>query len=90
MKPRRLVILTILAVTVGAFFKWQWLVAIGVAPIILAVLPCGIMCALGMCMMPKRRAADGKDATDSNPADIGTLQQSAPQETAPVARGRTE
>lgn len=35
----------------GAYFNWGWLVAIGVAPILLAVAPCSIMCALGLCAM---------------------------------------
>lgn len=30
---------------------WRWLVAIGIAPIILSFLPCAVMCGLGFCMM---------------------------------------
>ena len=30
---------------------WGWLVAIGVAPIILSIVPCVGMCGLGFCMM---------------------------------------
>jgi len=29
---------------------WPWLVAAGLAPIILALAPCAAMCALGLCM----------------------------------------
>ena len=39
---------------------WGWLVAVGVAPIILGLLPCAVMCGLGLCMMGmsnKRTAA---------------------------------
>ena len=43
------------AVAGGAFFSWGWLTAIGVAPILLAVAPCGIMCALGLCMMGMKK-----------------------------------
>lgn len=39
----------------GLVFNWGWLVAIGVAPILLAVAPCGIMCALGLCMMGMKK-----------------------------------
>ena len=39
----------------GAFFNWGWLTAIGVAPILLAVAPCGIMCALGLCAMGMKK-----------------------------------
>ena len=38
------------AVVIGGMaLNWGWLTAIGVAPILLAVTPCGIMCALGLC-----------------------------------------
>lgn len=40
----------------GLAFNWSWLAAIGVAPLLLSVLPCVAMCALGLCMnkMPGR------------------------------------
>ncbi len=41
-----------LAVIAGLCFGgWAWLVAAGLAPLILSVLPCLVMCALGVCMM---------------------------------------
>ncbi len=39
----------------GLVLGWDWLAAVGVAPLILAVAPCLVMCALGMCMMGKGR-----------------------------------
>ncbi len=39
-----------LALAAGAAFNWSWLVAIGVAPLLVAALPCAAMCALGLCM----------------------------------------
>jgi hypothetical protein len=39
------------AIVAGLGFDWSWLVAAGVAPLIVAVLPCVAMCALGLCMM---------------------------------------
>jgi len=30
---------------------WGWLVAAGIAPVLLSVLPCLVMCGLGLCMM---------------------------------------
>ena len=33
-----------------AFLNWGWLVAIGVAPVLLVVAPCAAMCAVGLCM----------------------------------------
>ena len=35
----------------GAALNWSWLVAVGLAPLLLAVAPCAIMCALGLCAM---------------------------------------
>lgn len=34
----------------GLAFNWSWLVAAGVAPVLLSLLPCAAMCALGLCM----------------------------------------
>lgn len=44
-----LIAAAILIITGGIVFNWSWLVAAGFAPIILAVLPCAAMCALGLC-----------------------------------------
>jgi len=39
------------AIGVGLVFGWDWLVAAGIAPIIISVLPCVAMCVLGLCAM---------------------------------------
>jgi hypothetical protein len=39
------------AIVAGLGFNWSWLVAIGVAPLVIGILPCAAMCALGLCMM---------------------------------------
>lgn len=36
------------AVTAGLASKWGWLVAVGAAPVIVALLPCILMCAIGV------------------------------------------
>ena len=51
----------------GAFFNWGWLVAIGVAPILLAVAPCAIMCALGLCMMGMKKTSAAPTVLPTNP-----------------------
>ena len=38
----------------GLFFGWDWLVAAGLAPILLALAPCAVMCGLGLCMMNRK------------------------------------
>ncbi len=49
---RRRVLAAIAAIAVagGLALKWDWLVAAGVAPVLLTLLPCAVMCALGLCM----------------------------------------
>ncbi|RWA69954.1 MAG: hypothetical protein EOQ28_22240 [Mesorhizobium sp.] len=39
-----------LAIAAGIAFNWSWLVAAGIAPVLLGLLPCLAMCALGLCM----------------------------------------
>ncbi len=46
---RGLLLIIALAIAGGLFFNWSWLVALGIAPIVLGVLPCIAMCALGLC-----------------------------------------
>jgi hypothetical protein len=57
----------------GAYFNWGWLVALGLAPLILGVLPCAAMCALGLCMggRSKSPADDVAQSDESNPAASG-------------------
>ena len=46
---RGLILLGSGALILGGAFNWSWLVAVGIAPVLLAVLPCAVMCALGLC-----------------------------------------
>jgi len=57
-----------LAAVLGLYFGgWGWLVAAGLAPIILSALPCLIMCAFGVCMMcrSQKQAVAPRDAADT-------------------------
>ena len=47
---RGLIALAVGIVVAGAALGWDWLVAAGMAPVLLAALPCAAMCALGLCM----------------------------------------
>jgi hypothetical protein len=40
-----------LVLVLGATLNWGWLVAAGIAPILIAAAPCAIMCGLGLCAM---------------------------------------
>ena len=44
-----LLMLAAIAIVAGLAFNWNWLVATGVAPILIALLPCAVMCGLGLC-----------------------------------------
>ena len=48
---RGLLILATMAIVSGLVFNWSWLVAAGLAPVLISTLPCLIMCAFGVCMM---------------------------------------
>src|SRR5438105_14850107 len=45
-----LILVATTVVGAGLILNWSWLVAIGVAPVLLAVGPCIAMCAFGLCM----------------------------------------
>jgi len=47
---RGLLTLAVIAALVGIGLSWNWLVATGIAPFLLATLPCLVMCGLGLCM----------------------------------------
>lgn len=70
---RGLLILAAVIITAGLAMNWSWLAAIGVAPIIIALAPCAVMCGLGFCMMCRSDnscSSEGSDA--SNPANTKT------------------
>jgi len=47
---RGLIVMAGLVIASGLAFNWDWLVAVGMAPILIATLPCLVMCGLGLCM----------------------------------------
>ena len=66
----------------GIALNWGWLVAAGLAPILIALLPCAVMCALGMCM---HKTADGNNpgsrsgvASGTHPLAAGTVNSHDP------------
>ena len=44
-----LLALAAIAIVAGIGFNWNWLVATGLAPVLVAALPCAVMCGLGLC-----------------------------------------
>lgn len=58
------------AVVVGGMaFNWSWLTAIGVAPILLALAPCGIICAFGFCAMGMKNTPAAPTASPDKPVN---------------------
>ena len=74
---RRRTILAFLALALvgGLAFNWNWLVAVGVAPLLLSALPCVVMCSLGLCM---KRMTGG--ACSSEKAEDEDISAAVPQD----------
>ena len=66
---RGLILLTVAILGAGLVLNWSWLVAAGIAPLLLALAPCAAMCALGLCM---NRMGGKSCSTQSDPADQRT------------------
>jgi hypothetical protein len=64
---RGVLVLAVIAALIGVGFNWSWLVAAGIAPILISILPCLVMCGLGFCMMCRssgEQSASLRDAAD--------------------------
>ena len=79
---RGLIILAVAVIGAGLALNWSWVVAIGLAPILLAILPCAVMCALGICM-PKGE----KSCSQQSSADEGEARKSPPSRPTPPDGG---
>ena len=67
----------------GLGLNWGWLVAAGIAPILIGVLPCLVMCGLGACMMcrsSEKQSTPSRDAADppTSPAVLGAAKMDRP------------
>src|SRR6266542_2526080 len=62
---RALLILAIGALIGGIALNWNWLVAAGIAPLLLTALPCLVMCGLGLCM---NKLIGGSCASEPTPS----------------------
>lgn len=66
LRGRRGLILGVVAIVGGGMaLQWPWLVAIGVAPVLLSLLPCAVMCGLGLCMMGKTNQSNSSQASQA-------------------------
>ena len=63
-------VLVVSVVVIGAALNWSWLVAFGIAPLLLTALPCIAMCGLGLCMS---RMTGGSCSTSSQASDAADV-----------------
>ena len=76
-----LLAIAVLALGLGAYSSWGWLVAAGIAPLLLTFAPCAAMCALGLCTMGGKSKRP-TDVVSPGPVD-GTDPKRPPGLTAP-------
>jgi len=74
---RGLILASVAAVGAALAFNWSWFVAVGVAPLLLAVAPCAAMCALGLCM---NRSGSESCSKPSSSSKEGATTKSAKSE----------
>lgn len=72
--------ITLGAITAAAAWQWSWLVAIGVAPLLISFAPCAAMCGLGLCMHRMGGSACAP-SSQGQPVRETLENPSAPQET---------
>jgi len=65
---RLLLVAAIVALVAGATLNWGWLVALGVAPALLSLLPCLVMCGVGVCCMKMMAGSGEKQPSQSSDA----------------------
>lgn len=88
---RALLILAGTALVAGLALNWSWLAAAGIAPLLLAVLPCVAMCALGLCMnkmagMSRSTHSSARQGAETGTDDPAPTLQAATRERSPVPR----
>jgi len=72
-RPRGLIVVAIAIIGAGLALGWDWVVAAGLAPLLLAVAPCAAMCALGLCVMAKGNLSRTKQgSTESAVPPVST------------------
>ncbi len=76
--PRGLVILATAVIGGGLALNWGWVVALGIAPIVLMALPCAAMCAIGMC-----KGGKGKQSCSSGGSEEEERKSGSPRSRSP-------
>ena len=74
---RGVIVLATVVLAAGLALGWSWLVAVGIAPILISVLPCVAMCALGLCM--NRRGGHSCSTEEISSKTVDTVVETTPQ-----------
>ena len=77
-KGRMLLIIALVALIGGVALNWSWLVAAGIAPVLLAVLPCLVMCGLGLCMHKMGSSTLASQPSHQDKTDLTTQSPMSP------------
>ncbi len=67
---RGLIALAVVVIAAGLFLGWEWLAAVGVVPLLLALAPCAAMCALGLCMSRMGGKSCSSESAPANPTTV--------------------
>lgn len=86
---RGLVMFGTVVLALGVAFNWSWLAAAGVAPLLLSVLPCVAMCALGLCMNRMAGSQDKASSASSSETDDAAASLAVPRSCCSSGHGDT-
>jgi len=67
-RPGAVMLISGAGIAAGLALGWEGLAAIGAAPILVGLLPCLAMCALGLCMRGGSSTCTARGAADTAPA----------------------
>lgn len=70
-RQRILVVAALAAFAMAAAANWSWLVALGIAPVLLALAPCAVMCALRLCKGRDESCSRDGASGSKEPDDVG-------------------
>jgi hypothetical protein len=85
---RGLLVLAAIALVAGLAMNWSWLVAAGIAPILLPLAGCGAMCAAGYCMSRMTGQSCAQETTSQKTAEPA-VDETTPIPTDAVSAGTT-
>jgi hypothetical protein len=81
-----LIVLTVALLAAGVATSWSWLVAAGIAPLLLALAPCAAMCAIGLCAHKVTNKADAPQPGSNVTTDATSKAPDAPRIAAAVGK----